>query len=63
MDMHDAVRAAVHRGDVARFEQAHPDFKLKPFEFKPEKEKPKMWYRRCCQKRAGSAQARPWQGP
>jgi len=42
MDMHDAVRAAVHRGDVARFEQAHPDFKLKPFEFKPEKEKPKL---------------------
>jgi hypothetical protein len=44
MDMHDAVRAAVHRGDVARFEQAHPDFKLKPFEFKPEKEKPKLQY-------------------
>ena len=42
MDMHDAVRAAVHRGDVARFKQAHSDFKLKPSHFKPEKEKPKL---------------------
>jgi hypothetical protein len=44
MDMHDAVRAAVHRDDVARFKRAHPDFEFKPFEFKPETEKPKLQY-------------------